>query len=312
MWIGEGGIQAPAPKELVGKALGLWKYSVRGKEIPRIEIAALRQMMPDRKVNAKVAFQHKRVLRQVIGEGTLSGELDVIPGKTAGVMVMEVLCGKKDAAHLSTILELSRLMCFTLGGYNLKEMTALALRSDAWLSETRGRNEEDFARRKRVHELLEELVELLATTHEENYKIFQKARTDRAMAPVHKELRKVFLREPTFQEILTEILSLETRVSESWRDLREVQSEEIREMAEIYRRQIPEYEKELAKLERRLEKRNLTEAEEEWGKQTRKELATLRRRSDYLWSRFYESVVSETDSILSARREMETIEGGAS
>jgi len=307
MWIGEGGVRAPAPKELIGIALGLWKYAVRGKKIPRAEITNLRQMMPDRNVNAKKAFQYRKLLRQTVGEETLSGELDITPGKTAGIMVMEVLCGKKDAAHLSTIMELSQLLRFTLGGYNLKEMTALALRSDAWLSETRGRNEKDFARRKRVRELLEKLVELLATTREDNYKIFQKARADRVMAPIHEELRKVFLREPTLEEVLAELLSLETLVSERWRTLREVPSEEIRKIA-----QIPEYEKALAELERRTRRRPITDEEKLRKEETEKELTALRHRSDYLWSRFSHSVISEIDSIISARREMEILEGGVS
>ena len=313
MWVGESGLQAPAPTELIGKALGLWKYAIRGKEIPRMEITALRQFIPAREQNAKAAFQYKKELRQTIGELTLAGKLDVTPGRTAGVMVMEVLCGRKDSSHLSMIHELTQLMDFTLGGYNLKEMTALALRADEWLQEKRDRksDEEDLPRRKRrMRELLEELVGFLATTREENFKIFMKVRRERAMAPVHEELRKVFLREPTFKEILAELLALETKVSGSWRSLRDNPSQEVVEMSEIFQ-QVPRYEKAFNKFERRTEDRQLTPEEKKWKVETEKQLASLRCRADHLWSTFYRSVVTEINSILSDRREMEILEEGA-
>lgn len=302
-------MQAPAPMELIEKALGLWKYTVRGKPIPRTEIASLRQLMPARDDNAKEAFRYRKGLRQTIGEMTLSGKLDVAPGRTAGIMVMEVLCGKKDAAHLSMIRELTQRLRFTLGGYNLKEFTALALRADTWLVEMRGQNsEEDIARRRRVEKLLPELMELLANTRKENYEIVVKARKSRVMDPVHEELRQAFLREPTVEEMLEKILSLETRISESWRFLKQFPCPELREMAEIYRL-IPEYEKALRKLERRTKNRPLTDEEQGWKKKTEKELSALRRRTNYLWSTFCHSRVSEVDSILSAHSELEEIGG---
>ena len=130
------------------------------------------------------------------------------------------------------------------------------------------------------------------------------------MAPVHEELRKVFLREPTFKEILAELLALETKVSGSWRSLRDNPSQEVVEIAEIFQ-QVPRYEKAFKKFERRTEDRQLTPEEKKWKVETEKQLASLRCRADHLWSTFYRSVVTEINSILSDRREMEILEEGA-
>lgn len=318
-WIGEGGFRAPALEALIAKALGLWKYVVRGKPIPHAELTAVRQMIPSRTDNnGKPLHEYKRTLRQTIGKKALNGNLD-LNGLNAGIMIMEVFFGKKDARTLSMVCELSQIMNFTLGGYNLKETTSLIIRGETWLEEMRGKNsEEDIARRRRAEELVDHLVYFLASTRGENYETVKKARQERAMNPLREELRRAFLEEPPLSEVLAKALreigepqppSPEERIQECWGYLRRSGSPELDELAEIYRKTIPEYEKALRQLERRLEKRQLTEEEDEWKEETEKKFASVLKRADYLWSMFHHRCLTEVSDILSEKRKNDWIGG---
>ena len=316
MWVGEGGFQAPAPEELIPRAMGLWKYTARGQQIPQTEITAIRQSIPAYDANASVGFKkslknYKRQTRQAIGQMALSGKFD-IDGVNLGIMIMEVVFGRKDAHLLSMTIEITQAMNFTLGGYNLKEQTALALRAYAWLVEMRGHNsEEEIARRRRVEELLEDLVIFLIEKREENRELIMNARQQLRMTKnTRQELWGALLKEPPVEVLINEILLLDLRISEVWRFLKSSPSNELSEFVETHR-QIKAFEKALAKLDRRLARRRATEEEKEWKEETEKQLASLRGRSDFLWSTFNYSRVREVDSILSAQREL-AIQGGVS
>ena len=318
MWKGEGGFQAPAVEELIAKALRLWrKYTVRGQQIPRTEITAIRQLLPAYDHAASKEFKrslsnYKRELRQEIGQRALSGKFD-LNGRNLGTAVMETVLGWKDARILSITVQISQAMNFTLGGYNLKEQTALALRAEAWLVEMRGHSsKEEIARRRQVEELVSELISFLVEKREENYEVIKAARSERAISPIRESIRKKLLKEQPFEEILSELLQLEIRISEALRFLKGDPSLEVQALFEVHQ-QIPAFEKALDELiERRLDQgRDLSDEEKEWKEETENRLASLRRRSDFLWSTFCNSRVREIDSILSAQRELK-IQGGVS
>lgn len=319
MWVGENGFQAPDPEELIAKALRLWKYAVRGQQVPQTEFAAIRQLIPAYDANASAGFKrslsnYKRKFRQIVGERALSGKFD-LNGRNAGIFVMEIVLGRNDAHTLSVTIQIAQTMNFTLGGYNLEEQTALALRAEAWLVEMSGhRSQGDIARRRTVEELIGDLISFLIDKRidkrGENYKRITAARRERKIGPFRAEIRRSLLKEPPFEVILSELLQLEVRISESWRFLRSNPSNELAEFAETHR-QIGLFEKALAKLDRRLARRRATQEEEKWREETEAQLASLRGWSDFLWSIFNNSRVREIDSILSAQRELE-IQGGVS
>lgn len=325
-WAGTDREETPLPTRLIESAMGLWKYVIRGQALPWNEVSELREQtrLEDRQASKQLQAE----LRQLIGEMTLDGSLNVA-GRTTGPMIMGVLCHpyEKNQHTLEVILELSNLLKFTLGGYNLKEDTALALRADLWLEEMRGHNSpEELEKRRRVEVLLDDLIEFLATTREENYEEIKRTRFNRKMAPAIAKLNEEMLREPSLQELADEIDLLDNRVVESWGFLRRnspLESTEVRELQE----RISLFEKGLGKLERRLagrQQRRLTKEskvdeaifgalvsllkekdlsqylspeERGWRQETEKELHALRGR---LWTLLRGRVLPEIDFILSA------------
>lgn len=324
-WAGTSREETPLPTRLIESAMGLWKYVIRGQALPWNEVSELREQtrLEDRQASKQLQAE----LRQLIGEMTLDGSLNVA-GRTVGPMIMGVLCHpyEKNQHTLEVILELSNLLKFTLGGYNLKEDTALALRADLWLEEMRGHNSpEELEKRRRVEVLLDDLIEFLATTREENYEEIKQTRFNRKMAPAIAKLNEEMLREPTLEELADEIDLLDNRVVESWGFLRSsspLESPEVRGL----QAQINLFERALKKLERRLERRierltksggnaledrlwalvqeqifpevvSITPEEEKWREETEADLRALRGR---LWTLLQGRVLPEIDFILSA------------
>ncbi len=323
-WAGTGREETPLPIRLIGSAWGLWKFVIRGQELPWDTVRELREQtrLEDRQASKQLQAE----LRQLIGEMTLDGSLTVA-GRTTGPMIMGVLCHPYDKNRhtLEVILELCNLLKFTLGGYNLKEDTALALRADMWLEEMKGHNSsEEIGKRRRVEALLDDLIEFLATTREENYELIKKTRYNRKMAPAIARINEEILREPPLQELTDEINRLDNRMIESWGFLRRNSPLESPEIQELQVR-IGLFEKELKKLDSRIAgRRRLTESggsaledrlwtlllericpeietvtteELGWQEETEAELRVLRSR---LWTLVRERALPEIDFILSA------------
>ena len=301
-WAGTDREETPLPIRLIQSAMGLWKFVIHGQELPWDEVRELREQtrLEDRQASKQLQAE----LRQLIGEMTLDGSLTVA-GRTTGPMLMGVLCHpyEKNRRTLETVLEFSNLLKFTLGGYNLKEITALALRADLWLEEMRGhKSPEDIEKRRRVEALLSDLVEFIATTREENYELIERTRYNRKMAPAVAQLNEEMLREPSPQELADEMAILDNRVAESWGFLRRNSPLESPEVQELQVR-VGLFEEALKKLERRLAGRKrrgrdfISEEEKQWREETEAGLRALRGR---LWTLLQERALPEIDFILSA------------
>lgn len=320
-WAGKGREETPLPIRLIKSAMGLWTFVIRGQELPWDKVSELRAQtrLEDRQASKQLQAE----LRQLIGEMTLDGSLTVA-GRTTGPMIMGVLCHPydKNRRTLEIVLEFSDLLKFTLGGYNLKEITALALRADLWLEEMRGHNSpEDIEKRRRVEDLLSDLVEFIATTREENYELIERTRYNRKMAPAVAKLHEEMLREPSLEELTDEMAGLDNRVAESWGFLRRNSPLESPEVQELQVR-IGFFEEALKKLERRVERLTksggsaledclwallleqtfpevdpITPEEEKWREETEAGLCALRGR---LWTLLRERALPEIDFILSA------------
>lgn len=318
MWIGEDGFEAPNPEDLIAMTPRLWTlYGKRGQEIPQTEITAIRQLVPAYDRNASGKFKkslsgYKNKVRRIIGERALFGKFDM-DGHNIGPMVMEVILGWKDAHILSITMQMSEAMNFTLGGYNLKEQTALAIQAEDWLVEMRGhKSKKDIARRRLIEGLVDYLFDFLVEKREENKEVIKNARHERALRPFRQEISRSLLKEPPFEVLLSELLQLEVRISETWRFLKDNPSSEVAALFEVYE-QIPAFEKALEELAtRNAPYGELTDEEEEWKEETENQIASFRRRADYLWSVFNHSHVREIDSVLSAQRELEAQGGGVS
>lgn len=320
-WAGTGREETPLPIRLIQSAMGLWKFVIRGQQLPWEKVRELR--IQTRLEDRSASKQLQAELRQLIGEMTLDGSLTVA-GRTTGPMIMGVLCHpyEKNQRILEVILELSNLLKFTLGGYNLKEMTAIALRADLWLEEMRGHNSpEEIDKRRRVETLLDDLTEFVATTREENFEEIKKVRYDRKLAPVIAKLNEKLLRKPSLQELADEIHLLNNQVVESWSFLRRNSPLESPEVRELQAR-ISLFEKELERLDRRLQRLtksdgsalenclwtllleqifpgvdSVTTEEQKWREETEAGLRALRGR---LWTMLREQALPEIDSIISA------------
>ena len=321
-WAGTGKEETPLPIRLIQSAMGLWKFVIRGQELPWDEVRELRKQtrLEDRQASKQLQAE----LRQLIGEMTLDGSLTVA-GRTTGPMIMGVLCHPydKNRRTLETVLEFSNLLKFTLGGYNLKEITTLALRADLWLEEMRGHNSpEDIDKRRMVEALLGDLIEFLATTREENYELIKRARSDRKMARSGIEkLYEEILRGPSLEELVGEIDLLDNQAVESWGFLRRnspLESPEVQELqvrVGLFEEAIKKLRCRLAGRQRRLAKGNKTalsiieainelsdgrgfcQEELDWQEKTEDELRALRGR---LWTLLRERTLPEIDFILSA------------
>lgn len=301
-WAGTDREETPLPTRLIESAMGLWKFVIRGQQLPWDEVRELRGQtrLEDRGASKQLQAE----LRQLIGEMTLDGSLTVA-GRTTGPMIMGVLCHPydKNRRTLETVLEFSNLLKFTLGGYNLKEITTLAKRADLWLEEMRGHNSpEEIEKRRRVEALLDDLIEFLATTREENYEEIKLARYNRKLVPIAAKLNEEMLRKRSLQELTGEIEHLDNQAVESWGFLRRNSPLESPDIQELQVR-VGLFEEALKKLDRRLASRKrrgrdfISEEEQKWREETEAGLRALRSR---LWTLFKERALPEIEFILSA------------
>jgi hypothetical protein len=321
-WRGEHRDEIPLSLRLIDSARDLWLYVIRGQEIPRTKIVELRKQtqFEDKDVSRKLQSE----LRQLIGELALDGKLDV-NGQAIGPFIMGLLCWPydKNRRTLEAVLDLKKILSFTLGGYNLKEMTALAKRGQEWLEEMRGHNTpEQIKNRRRVEEGLENLLELIATARPENYEELEKERLNRRMTSAIVGLNDELLRKQNAEEILAETDHLNNRIAESWAFLRRMTPLDSPETEDLQRR-IDLYQIELKKLDGRITKRDaarkrqaeksgilnqrppMSDEEQKWKAETESELLALRiRLHNLLYGTLLQQVMPEINSILSARNQL--------
>ncbi|GEM_PF-5474955 len=329
-WVGSDGTEAPVPMSLIAKALSLFRYVLAGQPVPYAEKKTLRAQTTFE--SRKDSYRYQTILRQTIGEMAMRGELITL-GRDAGPTVMDILCGTRNARILSVILDLTKLLNFTLGGYNLKEMTSLALRADRWLEEMRGHNSsQEIDKRKRVETLRENLLDFLASTRKENYDLVLRERKSRA----HEKTRKLVseeLLQASVEARASELEDLPRQIGQAWYHIKRMPTQEqLAELEEICKK-IPLFEKAFRELERKLERRQqkqakaeerlgrrlseeecgqyrISDEEKKWRKETKDDLARLRRRADFIWAGFCQNESAEISLILSAASRLDELQHG--
>ena len=134
-----------------------------------------------------------------------------------------------------------------------------------------------------------------------------RSRQERKMEPIRKDIKDHFLAYPTPETAKSEKLNAEQRIRDYWMFLKNTPAE-LTEMFEI---------------PKKIRTFEILSAMSSGGGEAKKRaelaIAALRRRSDYLWSMFYQTTVKDVDAMLSARNQANTFarcvvqqKGGAS
>jgi hypothetical protein len=276
------------------------RFESRGNKIPPEEIETVQYKMEralwksvgdvNRVNRMGTFFKMQSQVRQTIGERALRDKFKVAD-KDFGPSIMAIFFTQEDAEDLRNVTELSRLLDFPLGSYTLLEMTELVLRADKYLRTGRGEN------RIRVAYLSKRIFDLLRQKSVANAMKIRRSRREKSESQISSEMTSLIEQREGNKDLPAALAEISSKVSKAWRTLKfQSVHPAWRELKKIMIEDIPSAESEMEDAFNRNDNKQF----EELAAKTE----SLRKRSEFLWFVFIQTVSDDTNALVSSEKEI--------